>query len=330
MHAITYRRFGPAREVLTLEELETPAPGPGEVLVELAFSGVNPSDVKARAGSRPGVTEPPYPVIIPHSDGAGEIVAVGDGVDRSRVGQRVWVWNGQWRRAFGTAASHIALPAAQAVPLPGTTSFETGATLGIPGQTATHTVFHGGPVEGRSVLIHGGGGTVGFLAVQLARWGGARVIATSSPRDFDRLRDAGADSVLDYSDPELAQAILAANDGQPVERIVEVEFGVNAATDAEVIAEAGQINAYGSAKSMNPVVPFYALMFKAVTLHMALIYLLTDAQRAETARLLTRALEADALFCPVDQVYPMSDCAAAHEAVEAGGRSGSVLVETRA
>ncbi len=328
MHAITYRRFGPAREVLTPEELETPRPGPGEVVVALAFSGVNPSDVKARAGSRPGVTEPPYPVIIPHSDGAGEIVELGEGVDRARLGQRVWVWNGQWRRAFGTAATHIVLPEQQAVALPATASFETGATLGIPGQTATHTVFHGGPVEGQTVLVQGGGGTVGYLALQLARWGGARVIATASPRDFDRLRAAGAEAVLDYADPDLARAILDANDGRPVERIVEVEFGTNAATDAEVIAENGRINAYGSARAMNPVIPFYGLMFKAVTLHMALIYLLTEEQRAETTRLLTRALEDGALSCPVESVFEMGDCAAAHEAVEAGGRGGSVLVRT--
>ena len=165
MSAITYSRFGPASDVLTLQDLPTPSPKPGEVLVRLATSGVNPSDVKARAGGRPGVTEPPFPMIIPHSDGAGVVEAVGDGVDQSRVGERVWIWNGQWRRAFGTAAEYIALPSAQAVVLPENTSFGQGAVLGIPGLTATHAVLGGGSVQGQTVLVSGGAGTVGRLAV---------------------------------------------------------------------------------------------------------------------------------------------------------------------
>ncbi|GGH20940.1 NADPH2:quinone reductase [Cribrihabitans marinus] len=329
MKAVTYDRFGPAAEVLTLDTLDDPQPAPGEVLVALAYSGVNPSDVKARAGARPGVTRPPFPRIVPHSDGAGEIVAVGDGVDAGRVGERVWIWNGQWKRAFGTAAGLIALPAAQAVALPPGTSLQTGAVLGIPGQTACHTVFSGGPVEDATVLIHGGAGTVGYLAVQLARWGGARVIATARPTAFDRVREAGADAVLDYAAPDLAERVLAANDGRPVDRIVDVEFGRNAAVNAAVIAECGRINAYGSAAVMEPVLPFYPLMFKAVTLEMALIYLLTPEQREYTCNRLRAALEQGALDCPVQQVLPLADCARAHDIVAQGGRRGAVLLDTQ-
>lgn len=328
MKAAVYRAFGPADKVLRIEDVDVPPPAPGEVAVDLAVSGVNPSDVKARAGARPGITEPPYPAIIPHSDGAGIISAVGDGVEKNRIGQRVWVWNGQWQRPFGTAAEQITLAQDQAVPLSDTVSFETGAVLGIPGQTACHTVFSGGPIDGETVLIHGGGGTVGYLAVQLARWGGARVIATCSPRDADRVRDAGADTVLDYTDPDLAARILSANDGQPVARISDVEFGQNAAVNAEVIAANGRINAYGSAKRMEPTLPFYPLMFKAVTLKMALIYLLTPREQAKAAARLAQALSEDALHCPVDSVFPLSECALAHRAVEAGARTGSVLVST--
>ncbi|MCV2887767.1 NADPH:quinone reductase [Ruegeria aquimaris] len=328
MKAITYRAFGPASEVLTLEEVEPPRPGAGEVLVDVVLSGVNPSDVKARAGARAGVTELPYPVIVPHSDGSGVISAVGEGVDPARIGQRVWLWNGQWRRAMGTCAEQIALPSAQAVPLPAGVNLETGAVLGIPGLTASHVVFSGGPVAGQTVLVHGGAGTVGYLAVQLAKWGGARVIATAGGSAADRVRAAGADAVLDYAEPDLAAAILDANKGQPVDRIVEVEFGVNAATDAAVIAENGRINAYGSAKAMAPELPFYPLMFKAVTLEMALVYLLTPSQRAAAIEQLHAALADEALRIPVQRTYALGESAAAHEAVEMGGRHGAILVAT--
>ncbi|TMV09983.1 NADPH:quinone reductase [Ruegeria sediminis] len=330
MKAITYSAFGPAAQVLQLSELEAPRPEPGEVLVDLAFSGVNPSDVKARAGARPGVTKPPYPVIVPHSDGSGVISAVGEGVSPARIGERVWLWNGQWRRAFGTAAERIALPSEQAVALPGSVSLETGAVLGIPGLTACHTVFSGGDIAGRTVLVQGGAGTVGYLAVQLAKWGGARVIATAGAGSLERVRAAGADAALDYAAPDLAERILDANGGAPVDRIVEVEFGANARTDTAVIAENGRINAYGSARDMTPVLPFYALMFKAVTLEMALIYLLPAPLRLAAIERLTRALDSGALECPVQSVHDLADCAAAHEAVEAGGRTGAVLIATGA
>ena len=327
MQAITYATFGTARDVLNLREISTPEPGAGEVRVRLAFSGVNPSDVKARAGSRPGVTKPPFPTIIPHSDGAGEIEAVGPGVDPDRVGQRVWIWNGQWQRPFGTAASHITLPAAQAVAMPDGMNFETGANMGIPGLTACHAVFGGGDIADKTVLIQGGAGTVGLLAVQLAKWGGARVIATCSTRDHARVSEAGADEVLDYSTKDLATAVLEANHGQPVDTIVEVEFGLNINADAEIIAPNGRIAAYGSAKEMAPTVAFGPLLFKAVTLDVVLIYLLEKAFRDQAIDRLHRALADKVLHCPVAQTFPLSDTAAAHEAVEAGQRNGAVLID---
>lgn len=328
MKAITYRAFGPARDVLQTEELECPPPGPGEVTVDLAFSAVNPSDVKARAGARAGMTELPWPAIVPHSDGAGVISALGEGVDPARLGQRVWIWNGQWQRPFGTAAGQITLPEAQAVELPAQVPLETGAVLGIPGLTACHTVFSGGEVAGKTVLVHGGGGSVGALAVQFARWGGAKVIATCSPADRDRVLALGAAAALDYCDPDLAGAILDANGGQPVDHIVEVEFGANAETDAAVIRESGRITAYGSARVMQPQLPFYPLMFKNVTLEMALVYLLAPAQRRAAESRLSRALEDGALQVPPPAVFAMEEAAAAHEAVEQGGRRGAVLIRT--
>ncbi|MEY8829115.1 NADPH:quinone reductase [Sedimentitalea sp. XS_ASV28] len=328
MKAVVYDRFGGARDVLRLEEIETPRPEAGEVTVDLLFSGVNPSDVKARAGSRPGVTRPPFPLVIPHSDGAGVISAVGEGVDAARIGERVWIWNGQWRRAFGTAASRITPPQSQAVTLPDSVDFETGAVLGIPGLTAAFTVFSGGDVAGKTLLIQGGAGTVGLLAVQLAKWGGAHVIATARGRGAERAREAGADAMVDYAAPDLGGRILAANSGRPIDRIVEVEFGRNIAADTEVIAENGTICAYGSALEMQPALPFYPLLFKAVTIEIALIYLLGEDQRKSTIDRLNHALAEGALRCPVERVYPLAECAAAHEAVEAGNRAGAILLGT--
>ncbi|NOD62030.1 MULTISPECIES: NADPH:quinone reductase [unclassified Ruegeria] len=329
MRAVTYSAFGNAAEVLHLQDLPPVRPGPGEVTVELAFSGVNPSDIKARAGTRPGVTEPPFPLIIPHSDGSGAITAVGDGVPASRIGQRVWIWNGQWQRAFGTAASHITLPSDQAVHLPDSVSLETGAVLGIPGLTACHAVFSGGTPKGHTILIHGGAGTVGYLAVQLAKWAGARVIATASRRNFDRVKSAGADVVLDYNSPDLADQILGANDGRTISRVIDVEFGANIETNTAVIAENGRINAYGSAQNMAPIFPFGPMMFKAVTLEMILIYLLPASLRSAAIETLHNALTAGALACPVQSAFALEDCAAAHDMVQDGNRVGAVLVATK-
>ncbi len=326
MRAITYSDFGTAADVLHIQTLDPVPPAAGEVRVALAFSGVNPSDVKSRRG-RPGIAKPPFDTICPHSDGSGVIEAVGAGVDPARTGQRVWIWNGQWQRPMGTAATHITLPQDMAVALPDGISLETGAILGIPGLTAAQAVFGGGDIAGQTLLVQGGAGTVGLLAVQLAAWGGARVIATCSPRDADRVTKAGADVVLDYSADDLSDRILEANGGAPVDQVIEVEFGINITDDAKVIAPNGRLAVYGSAKDMTPVLPFFDLLFKAVTIDIILIYLLPKPERDAMIAKLHAALGAGALTCPVEQVFPLSRTVAAHEAVEAGGRAGAILID---
>lgn len=327
MHAIAYTKFGPATEVLKPREMPTPNPAAGEVLVRLKRSGVNPSDVKARAGSRPGVTKPAFPLIIPHSDGAGVIEAVGKDVSETRVGERVWIWNGQWQRAHGTAASHIALPADQVVPLPDGVSFDIGATLGIPALTAAQTVFGGGPVAGKTLLISGGGGSVGHLAIQLAKWGGAKVIATASAgTSQSHSHQAGASAVLDYRSPKLAQDILAANDGQPIDRAVECEFGPNLDILAEVMAPLATIAAYGSAANMAPTLNFGSLLFKALKIDISLIYILPLKERAKRIAQIHDALSEGALMSRIHATYPLAQCALAHEAVERAGRHGAILL----
>lgn len=325
MRAITYSNLGTAADVLTIETLDDVAPQKGEVRVALRFSGVNPSDVKSRQG-RPGMTAPAFAQIIPHSDGAGVIEAVGEGVDPARIGARVWIWNGQWQRALGTAATHVTVPAEMAVTLPDAVSFETGAILGIPGLTAAEAVLGGGDIKGQTVLISGGAGTVGLLAVQLAKWAGAHVIATCSPRDSARVANAGADHIIDYAAPDVVEQILAANKGALIPTIVEVEFGANIDMNAAVIAPNGRIAAYGSAKEMAPTLPFLPFLFKAVTIDILLIYLLPLEVRLKRIDQLHAALAASALHCPVERVYPLSECIAAHEAVEAGGRTGAILL----
>ena len=328
MQSIFYEQFGAAADVLTSQTFDTPAPAAGEVTVRIAFSGVNPSDIKSRAGAS-GAAKPPFDQIIPHSDGSGTIEAVGAGVDNHRIGTRVWIWNGQWQRAFGTASTHITLPSEQAVQLPDAVSLETGAILGIPGLTAAEAVFGGGDVAGKTLLVSGGGGTVGYLAVQLAVWGGATVITTCSPRDMERVKATGAQTVLDYHSETLSADILAANGGALIDRILEVEFGANVEMNAEVIGINGTIAAYGSQIEMAPTLPFRPLLFKAVTLDVILIYLLPLPTRLERIEALHRALTSGALTCPVAQIYPLTDCAAAHEAVLAGGREGAVLLDCR-
>ncbi|MEM9145199.1 MAG: NADPH:quinone reductase [Pseudomonadota bacterium] len=323
MQAVWYERQGPADEVLEHGAMPTPDPAPGEVLVGLRASGINPSDVKLRAGSRPMG----FPRIVPHSDGAGEIVAVGEGVDLARIGRRVWIWNGQWQRALGTAADHIALPSAQAVDLPEPVSFAEGACLGIPAVTAVHAVFADGSVAGQRVLVTGGAGSVARYAIEMAASDGAEVIATiSGPEKAAIAREAGAAHTLDRRDPDLAEQVLALTGGHGVERIVECEFGANVGVSEKVIAIGGVIAAYGSAQVPEPVMPFLRLMFRHTTLRMPLIYLLSETERAAVNARLTGLLEAGVLSHRIAAEMPLASAAEAHRLIESGGRAGAVLL----
>jgi NADPH2:quinone reductase len=324
MNAAWYERNGPAKAVLAVADMPDPVPGPGEAVVRIAVSGVNPSDVKSRAGARGGMA---FPRIIPHSDGAGVIEAVGPGVDKARLGERVWLWNGQWKRPFGTAAQKIALPAEQAVELPQGVSFDAGACLGIPAMTAEACLFSDGPVAGKTVLVTGGAGAVGHYAIQLAKWGGARVIATAGrPETVADCRTSGAEVVIDYKRDPVAARVLDATGGAGVDRIVEVEFGGNIETSLSVIKENGVIAAYASMAAPTPALPFYPVMFKAVTLRLVLVYILTPEARRRSIANLTAALKAGALTHPIAGRFPLEEIARAHEAVEAGDKLGQVLV----
>lgn len=325
MKAAWYETTGPAADVLIIGTRPDPRPGPGEVRVRMATSGVNPSDVKSRAGLRGPMSQP---FQIPHSDGAGVIDAVGDGIDRARIGQRVYVWNAAWQRPCGTCAELVCLPEDQAVPLPDSIDFVSAACLGIPGMTAAHAVFADGDVAGQTVLVTGGAGAVGEVAIQLARWGGARVIATvSGPDKAEVARAAGADAVINYRAGDPVAAIMAATDGAGVDRIIEVEFGGNLAVSGAVIRPGGVIAAYGSMAAPEPALPFYPLMFRHVTVRMLLVYLLNRQARGVVIDRLAAAMAAGAFAPRIALRVPLNETARAHEAVESGRLIGNVVID---
>lgn len=324
MRAAWYETTGAASEVLRIGERAMPEPSAGEVRVRIHVSGVNPSDVKARAGARGPI---PFPYVIPHSDGAGVIDAVGAGVDQLRVGERVWTWNAAWKRADGTCAEYVCLPAAQAVALPENTDFEAGACLGIPGLTACFGVFADGNVEGKTILVTGGAGAVGHYAIQLAKWGGARVLTTvSGEAKAAHAAQAGAETVINYREQDVTEAVMAATDGRGVDRIVEVEFGGNIAVSNAILRPGGTIATYGSMANPNPAIPFYDLMFKNVNLRLYLVYLLEGQIRDNTTRLLTQALESGAIQHSIAASFALEKTAEAHQLVETGTAIGNVVV----
>ncbi len=294
-------------------------------------SGINPSDVKLRAGARPGGATMAYPRIVPpHSDGAGGVIeAVGDGVDSSRIGQRVWLWNACWQRAFGTAAEYVALPAHQAVPLPDGTSFTEGACLGIPAMTAWYALFRDGPIDGKTVLVTGGGaGTVGRYACQMAALGGgARVITTVSSKE--KARHSGAAEWVNYRETDVADAVRGMTDGTGgVDRIVDVDFAANQTTSLALIKPGGTIASYASASQMAPELAFYPFMFLNVTLQMLIVYQLDPATHARGEEQLAQWLSAGKLsHAVVPPGGQLAETAAAHAIVEAGQKLGTVVVE---
>lgn len=324
MRAVWYTQQGPANEVLRFGERPTPAPAPGEVRVRLAASGVNPSDCNRRAGKGYAMESP---LVIPNSDGAGTVDAVGAGIEADWLGRRVWLHNGQRGRALGTAAEYIAIDSSLVALLPDNTAFEEGACLGIPCMTAYRCVFIDGDVSGQWVLVTGGAGAVGHYAIQLAKWGGANVIATvSSSTKAAHAMAAGADQVLNYRSEDVATRVLEITGGRGADRIVDVDLGGNLEASLSCIALNGSIAAYASRGDAAPRIPFYRLMRKNVTLHAVLLYNTPAAFRQRAQREINRWLEAGRAKHKIAAVYSLGDTAAAHEAVESGAKVGTVVV----
>jgi len=322
MKAAWYEQQGAARDVLTIGAMPDPTPGPGEVRIRIAVSGINPGDIKKREDAFGyGM---PYPRVIPHSDGAGHVDQVGDGVAQEWIGRRVWCYGAQSYRPFGTAAEYTVVPAQQAVPLPDDVPLEQGACLGIPGITAHRAVHVAGPVEGRTVLVQGGAGAVGLCAVQLARRAGAFVIATvRSTADEEIARRAGASVVLLAGADLIDQVRAHAPNG--VDHIVEVAFGANIATDGELLALGGSIAAYATDDPM-PQLPFWPLLFKNVRIFLVGSDDFPPEANVAAARELNEALTAGWAGFEIAERLPLEEIARAHELVERPARRGRVVV----
>lgn len=328
MRAASYTVTGAARDVLTVGEVDRPEPGRGQVRVRVRVSAVNPTDTKTRAG----LTDRPFDGLrIPHQDGVGVVDAVGDGVDPGRVGQRVWLWlaspggpGGAPLAEWGTCAEYTVVPADQATPLPDGASDDLGACLGVPAMTAHHCLTADGPVSGLTVLVTGGAGAVGHYAIELARWAGARVVATvSGPEKAELARHAGAEHVVNYREGDPAAAIRDAV-GE-VDRVVEVAVGQNLGQDLAVIRRGGGIVSYAAGPE-NPTVPVRAAMTANVTLRFVLLYGVPHEVLRTTAQQVTAAVGAGALTALPVHRFPLDEVAAAHEAVESGV-TGKVLVD---
>lgn len=322
MQAAYYELNGIAREVLRVGDVETPHAGAGEVRIKVAASGVNPSDVKSRQGTTRKIA---YPRVIPHSDGAGVIDEVGAGVSKSRIGERVWLWNGQWKRPFGTAAEFIVLPASQAVSLPDKVSFEAGACLGIPAMTAVHAVALADVTKGMTLLVSAGAGAVSQYVIQFAKAKGAHVITTISSADKAKAaQDAGADATIDYKRENVGERVMDITGKRGVDAIIEMDLTANAKLIPGVLRPKGRIIIYGTGPEA--VVPAAFCLVNSIRLQFFLVYELDAAERERAVSAINTALEKGQLHNRLARpTFALADTMAAHEAVERG-TLGNVIV----
>ena len=320
MRAVWYEENGPA-EVLQLGEMPVPEPGPGEVQVRVVSSGINPSDWKRRTGLTRGMDSPR---VIPHQDGSGVIEGVGQGVPQARIGERVWLFEAQYGRPFGTAAEYTIQPAHHVVPLPPGTSFLEGACLGVPAMTAHRCVFADGPVTGKNVLVTGGAGAVGNYAVQLAKLYGATVISTVSSDEKAKIAvEAGADHTVNYRTEDTAQRIMDLTGGDGVDLIVEVDFAGNFMVSQEILRSNGVLAVYAAGTAAQPPVP---LQFKAsnITVRSVLVYDMPEQAKQDAVRDISSLLEGGKLHHLLGPQFPLESAVEAHRAVE-GAAIGNVI-----
>jgi NADPH2:quinone reductase len=323
MRAAYYEKNGPAQEVLRLGEIETPTPGPGEVRVRLTTSGVNPSDVKTRMGTTRKMT---FPRVIPQSDGTGIIDAIGPGVPTSRSGERVWTWNAQWKRPFGTAAEYVVLPSSQAVALPSGASDEAGACLGIPAMTAVHAVTLANADRDTTIFISGGAGAVAHYAIQFAKARGARVITTvSSPEKAALARAAGADHTIDYRQENIGERVMDLTAKRGADAIIEMDLTANAKLIPLVLRQHGSVVVYGTLPEAT--IPAAFCLVNSITLKFFLVYELSQDERSAALATIDKALTENRLVHNVAKSFPLDQIVAAHEAMESGRMPGNIVLK---
>jgi len=329
MLAAYYTTPGAAHDVLQIGTRPDPNPGPGEVLVRLHASGINPADTKRRGAWQS--TGMAHPLIIPHADGAGEIIEVGADVDPARLGERVWLWNAQGSygepgRAFGTAAELIAIPSPQAVLLPKNLTFAQGAKLGIPAMTAFGALYTDGAITGKTIAVLGAAGAVGYITVQMAVADGARVIGVvSNANDAERILGAGAFATINRKQEDIASRVLELTAGRGVDRVIDVDFGANIAVDAAMITRNGVIAAYSSSTNPNPLLPYYAFAIKGVTLRFIQSFHLPETLRLAGQQKIATLAASGQLDVHVGKVFRLTEIASAHEAIENGTASSVIL-----
>ena len=325
MRAIWFEKFGPAKETLIPGEIAKPQAAAGEVLIRMKTTAVNPSDVKKRAGSAPNLLDDGP--VIPHSDGAGVIEAVGEGVPTQRIGERVWVYQAQFGRSFGSAAEYLAIDASRAAILPENASFEVGACLGIPVMTAHRCVFADGPVEGKTLLITGGAGRVGYYAIQWAKQAGARVITTAS-NDADKAlcESVGADLVVNHRQENWSESLLSLNNGEKVDRVIDVDFGANLAEVLKLIRVGGEIVTYSSNKDPQPKLPFGQMMYLDLMIRLVIVYAMPETAKQAAIADINDKLAKGELQHRIAHVLDFKDMVQAHELIEQGGFGGCVVV----
>jgi NADPH2:quinone reductase len=325
MKAVWFESKGAARDVLVTGEMPDPIPEVGQVRVRVHVSGVNPSDTKTRGGFG-GNMRMEFPRIVPGQDGAGVIDRVGQGVPESRVGERVWVYEAYRGRPFGTAAQYVVVPTQQAVRLPDSIDFDTGAGLGVPAMTSHRCLFADGGIHGRTVLVQGGGGGVGNPAIQLARWAGARVITTvSRPEQEAAARQAGAHVIVNRKRDNVVEAVRAATNGDGVDRIVEVDFGQNIEADVAMLKTGGAIATYFS----SPIAqfPFFPLMVNCIRVDFVLVYTMSLQAHLDAIRDVTACLDAGQYRTHVGERFALEQLAVAHEAQDSGEVAGKILID---
>jgi NADPH2:quinone reductase len=300
-----------------------PTPGPGEVRVRIVTSGINPSDWKRRQGLTRRME---FPRVIPHQDGAGVIDRVGPDVPTARLGERVWLYQAQIGRPFGTAADYTVQPAMRAIPLPGNTSFAAGAGLGVPAMTAHRCVFADGPVTGKTVLVTGGAGAVGHYAIQLAKLHGALVIATvSSDQKAQIALAAGANATINYRTEDTVQRLRDITHGEGVDHIVEVDFAGNFTVSREILRDNGVLALYSAGVAPQPAVP---LQCKAsnITIRFVLVYDMPEVAKQAAVQDITQLLEGGKLRHLAGPHFPLESVRQAQQAVE-GGAIGKVVLD---
>jgi NADPH2:quinone reductase len=323
MRAAYYEKNGPANEVLQVGEIDTPVPGSGEVRVRLATSGVNPSDTKARAGSNRKIA---FARVVPHSDGAGEIDAVGEGIDKTRIGERVWTWDAQWQRPIGTCGEYTVIPSDRAVRLPDTVGFDVGACLGIPVRTARHAVAMSDIGSGDTVFITGGAGSVSHYAIQFAKARGANVVTTVSTDDKAGLaEEAGADHIINYCREEVGSRVRDITAGAGVDAMIELDLAANAMLIPEIVRPHGNVIVYGTGRPVAEL-PMFFCLFNAIAVRFMFLYILSNPDRRVAEEEITTMLEAGRLRHNIAATFNLSDSVAAHEAVEQGMVAGNVIV----